>query len=261
MGITGTDVSKEAADLVLTDDNFATIVAAVEEGRAVFDNIRKFLRYLLSSNAGEVLTIFFSVVLAGPLGLSGQGMLVLPLLATQILWINLLTDGAPALALGVDPADPGLMSQAPRLRSEGVITRRMRAGIGLVGVVMAAGTLLIFDAALPGGLIEGPGGIKYGRTMAFTTLMLFQVFNAFNARSEVHSAFRGLFRNRWLWAAVSLSVALHTLAVYVPFLQVAFGTVRLDGWDWARSIAVASSVLWIAEAAKFLTRRLAGSRK
>ncbi len=256
MGITGTDVSKEASDLVLTDDNFATIVAAVEEGRAVFDNIRKFLSYLLSSNVGEVLTVFFSVVLAGPLGLGREGMLVLPLLATQILWINLLTDGAPALALGVDPADPDLMNQAPRLRSEGVINGRMRAGIGLVGLVMAAGTLLIFDAALPGGWIEGPGGMEYGRTMAFTTLMLFQVFNAFNARSLVHSAFRGLFGNRWLWGAVSLSLSLHVLVIYVPFLQAAFGTVRLDGWDWTRSIVVASSVLWAAEAAKLMTRRL-----
>ncbi len=258
MGITGTDVSKEAADLVLTDDNFATIVAAVEEGRAVFDNIRKFLRYLLSSNVGEVLTMFFAVVLAGPLGLGGANMLVLPLLATQILWINLVTDGAPALALGIDPPDPDLMSRPPRPRNEGVIHGRMRAGILLVGVVMAAGTLLIFDAALPGGFIEGTGGIEYGRTMAFTTLMLFQIFNAFNARSPVQSAFRGLFRNRWLWAAVSLSVALHMLVIYVPFLHVAFGTVSLSGWDWARSIAVASSVLWVAELAKLLVRAYGG---
>ena len=256
MGITGTDVSKEAADLVLTDDNFATIVAAVEAGRAVFDNIRKFLRYLLSSNAGEVLTVFFSVVLAGPLGLGRHGRPVLPLLATQILWINLLTDGAPALALGIDPADPDLMSQPPRPRSEGVIGRRMRADIALVGIVMAVGTLLTFDAALPGGLIEGTGGLEYARTMAFTTLMLFQLFNVFNARSEVHSAFRGLFCNRWLWAAVSLSLFLQLLVVYVPFLQTAFGTVSLDAWDWARSIIVASSVLWIVETVKFLTKRL-----
>jgi Ca2+-transporting ATPase len=252
MGITGTDVSKEAADLVLTDDNFATIVAAVEEGRAVFANIRKFLRYLLSSNAGEVLTVFLSVALAGPLGLGGHGMLVLPLLATQILWINLLTDGAPALALGVDPADPDLMRQPPRPRSQGIIDRRMRAEILLVGVVMAAGTLLIFDAALPGGWIEGTGKIEYGRTMAFTTLMLFQVFNAFNARSEAQSAFRGLFRNHWLWAAVSMSVGLQALVIYAPLLQVAFGTVRLSGWDWIRSIAVASSVLWVMEVAKLV---------
>src|SRR5664279_4791580 len=120
----------------------------------------------------------------------------------------------------------------------------MLAGIGLVAVVMAAGTLLIFDAAMPGGWIEGPGGIEYGRTMAFTTLMLFQVFNAFNARSEVHSAFRGLFLNRWLWAAVSVSIGLHFLVIYVPFLQTAFGTVSMSSRDWIRSVGVASSVLW-----------------
>ncbi|MBL0156184.1 MAG: cation-translocating P-type ATPase [Bryobacterales bacterium] len=255
MGITGTDVSKEAADLVLTDDNFATIVAAVEEGRAVFDNIRKFLRYLLSSNAGEVLTVFLSVLFAAPLGLGEHGMLVLPLLATQILWINLLTDGGPALALGVDTPAPDLMSRPPRPRDEGVINRRMRLDIGLVGFVMAVGTLLAFDAALPGGWIEGPGGIEYGRTMAFTTLMLFQVFNAFNARSEIHSAFRGLFQNYWLWSAVSISVALHALVIYIPFLQGAFGTVALSAADWARSVVVASSVLWVVEIVKYLIRR------
>ena len=114
MGITGTDVSKEAADMVLADDNFATIVAAVEEGRAIFSNIRKFLRYLLSSNIGEVMTMFFGVLLADVIGLTaeGGGGVVLPLLATQILWINLVTDGAPALALGVDPADAGVMNEA-----------------------------------------------------------------------------------------------------------------------------------------------------
>jgi len=256
MGITGTDVSKAAADLVLTDDNFATIVAAVEEGRAVFDNIRKFLRYLLSSNAGEVLAVFFAVVLAGPLGLSGEGMFVLPLLATQILWINLVTDGPPALALGVDPASKDLMQRAPRPRSEGVISRGMVVDIAIVGVVMAAGTLLIFDAALPGGFIEGTGGMAYGRTMAFTTLVLFQLFNAFNARSERESVFCGLFCNHWLWAAVLLSVGLHVLVIYVPLLQVAFGTVALSAWDWTRSILVASTVLWTVELSKLVARKL-----
>ncbi len=192
MGITGTDVSKEAADVVLTDDNFATIVAAVEEGRAIFANIRKFLRYLLSSNIGEVMTMFFGVVLAKAIGLHAEGnAVVLPLLATQILWINLVTDGAPALALGVDPADAGLMNRPPRPRSEGVITRRMWAGIFFVGAIMAAGTLLVLDASLPGGLIEGSGDMRYAQTMAFTTLMLFQLFNVFNARSDERSAFRG----------------------------------------------------------------------
>ena len=139
MGITGTDVSKQAADMVLADDNFASIVAAVEEGRAIFSNIRKFLRYLLSSNIGEVMTMFFGVLLAGVIGLDGEGNgIVLPLLATQLLWINLVTDGAPALALGVDAADPGLMNQPPRPKAEGVITRRMWWGIFFVGMVMAA---------------------------------------------------------------------------------------------------------------------------
>ncbi len=134
MGITGTDVSKEAADMVLADDNFATIVAAVEEGRAIFANIRKFLRYLLSSNIGEVMTMFFGVLLSRQIGLKSEGeAVVLPLLATQILWINLVTDGAPALALGVDPADEGLMHQPPRPAGEGVITPRMWRGIALVG--------------------------------------------------------------------------------------------------------------------------------
>src|SRR6185437_5092053 len=136
MGITGTDVSKEAADVVLTDDNFATIVAAVEEGRAIFSNIRKFLRYLLSSNIGEVMTMFFGVLFAKLIGLRAEGnAVVLPLLATQILFINVVTDGAPALALGVDPAEDQ-MKRAPRPRSEGVITRRMWAGIFFIGAIM-----------------------------------------------------------------------------------------------------------------------------
>ena len=129
---------------------------------------------------------------------------MLPLLATQILWINLVTDGAPALALGVDPADADVMTQPPRPRGEGVITRRMWVGIFFVGVVMAAGTLLVLDASLPGGLIEGSGTMRYAQTMAFTTLMLFQLFNVFNARSDERSAFSGLFTNHWLWGAVRI---------------------------------------------------------
>jgi len=256
MGITGTDVSKAAADIVLADDDFATIVAAVEEGRAIFANIRKFLRYLLSSNIGEVLTMFFGVVLADRIGLAaaGGGGVVLPLLATQILWINLVTDGAPALALGVDPAEPGLMRQPPRPRAERVITPRMWRGIAFVGLVMAAGTLLVLDSALPGGLIEGTGDLPYAQTMAFTTLMLFQLFNVFNARSDERSAFVGLFGNGWLWAAVAVSLALQPLVIYVPVLQQAFGTVPLGWTDWLRCAAVASSVLWLRELHKSITR-------
>ncbi len=254
MGITGTDVSKEAADMVLADDNFATIVAAVEEGRAIFSNIRKFLRYLLSSNIGEVMTMFFGVLLADAIGLTaaGRGGVVLPLLATQILWINLVTDGAPALALGVDPADAGLMTEPPRARNEGVITRGMWAGILFVGAIMAVGSLLVLDASLPGGLIEGSGNMRYAQTMAFTTLMLFQLFNIFNARSDEKSAFTRLFTNNWLWAAIVFSLALHVAVVYIPFLQQAFSTVSLSAGDWLLCAAVASSVLWLRELSKIL---------
>jgi Ca2+-transporting ATPase len=257
MGITGTDVSKEASDMILADDNFATIVAAVEEGRAIFSNIRKFLRYLLSSNIGEVMTMFFGVLLAGAMGLSGaadDGGLVLPLLATQILWINLVTDGAPALALGVDPADTLTMTEPPRLRGEGVITGRMWAGIFFVGTVMAIGTLVVLDASLPGGMIEGSGSIAYGQTMAFTTLMTFQLFNVFNARSDEQSAFVGLFSNGWLWAAVGFSLLLHIAAVHVPFMQQAFSTTALSFGDWIVCVGVASSVLWLRELSKAVTR-------
>jgi Ca2+-transporting ATPase len=255
MGITGTDVSKEAADIVLADDNFASIVAAVEEGRAIFANIRKFLRYLLSSNIGEVLTMFFGVVLAKHIGLPTEGgAVVLPLLATQLLWINLVTDGAPALALGVDPADEGLMQQPPRPIGEGVLTPAMWRGIVFVGVIMAAGTLFVFDASLPGGFVDGSGDLSHAQTIAFTTLMLFQVFNVINARSDTQSAFVHLFANGWLWTALVLSLALQVVVVYVPFLQRAFGTVALSGRDWLLCIAVASSVLWLREASKLLAR-------
>jgi P-type Ca2+ transporter type 2C len=256
MGITGTDVSKEAADIVLADDNFASIVAAVEEGRAIFANIRKFLRYLLSSNIGEVMTMFFGVLLASRIGLRAEGTTIaLPLLATQILWINLVTDGAPAIALGVDPADDGLMQQPPRPHGESVVTARMWRGILFVGVIMAAGTLLVLDAALPGGFVQGTGDMRYAQSMAFTTLILFQVFNVFNARSDERSAFTGLFTNRWLWLAVALSVALQFVVLHVPALQQAFGTVGLGAADWGRCVVVASSVLWLRELTKLVARR------
>ena len=256
MGMTGTDVSKQAADMVLADDNFATIVAAVEEGRAIFSNIRKFLRYLLSSNIGEVMTMFVGVVLASAIGLDVHGdVVVLPLLATQLLWINLITDGAPALALGLDPPDSGLMHQPPRPSEERVITGRMWAGILFVGAVMSAGTLYALDASLPGGLVDGAGSLQYAQTRAFTTLIFFQLFNVLNARSDRRSAFDDLFSNRWLWGAIGLSVALQCVVLYTPFLQRAFSTEPLSASDWLFCVVVASSVLWLREAEKLLYRR------
>jgi Ca2+-transporting ATPase len=256
MGLAGTDVSRQAADMVLADDNFATIVVAVEEGRAIFANIRKFLRYLLSSNTGEVMTMFFGVVLASVIGLTpeyGSG-LVFPLSAPQILWINLVTDGAPALALAVDPPDVRMMQKRPRPRAEPVITRRMWTDIFSIGLVMAFGTLLVLEAALPGGVINGSRNMHYARTMAFTTLVLFQLFNVFGTRSEERSALETLFTNRWLWVAVALSLLLQAAVVYTPFLQVAFSTTALNASDWLYCTAVASSVLWFSELRKVITR-------
>jgi len=255
MGISGTDVSKEAADIVLADDDFATIVAAVEEGRAVYANIRRFLRFLLSGNIAEVMTMFFGVLLAGQLGMRGEdGTLLLPLLATQILWINLVTDGAPALALGLDPAEPGLMLRGPRDRKEGVLTRRTWNQVATVGLVMALGTLVVLDASLPGGFIPGTGDVGHARSMAFTTLVLFQLLNAFDVRSEVQSAFTGLTQSRWTWAAVALSVLLQVAVLYLPPLQRAFETTPLSGADWLLCVGVASSVLWLSELAKLVRR-------
>jgi Ca2+-transporting ATPase len=256
MGITGTDVSRQAADIVLADDNFATIVAAVEAGRAVFANIRKFLRYLLASNMGEVMTMFFGVLLADHLGLSAResGTLVLPLLPTQILWINLVTDAAPALALGIEPADPDVMMQRPRPRDESVITRSMWVEVLLSGAIIAAGTLLVLDANLPAGFIAGAGDIAHARTMAFNTLAFFSIFMVFNARSEKRSAAVGLFSNRWLWGAVLLSLVLQAVVIYVPFLQHAFSTAPLSAREWLVCAAVGSSVLWLREASKVVNR-------
>jgi magnesium-transporting ATPase (P-type) len=257
MGVTGTDVAKEAADMVLADDNFATIVTAVREGRAIFSNIRKFLRFLLSSNIGEVFTMFFGVLLAGVIGLDDTGEAVaVPLLATQILWINLLTDSAPALALGVDPPPSDVMRRPPRRLTDRVIDAEMWRGILWVGLVMSIVTLVALDLRLAGGLLGGSGDIDEARTMAFTTLVLAQLFNCFNARSDRRSAFHKLFTNPLLWGAVALSAALQVAVVQLPFLNDAFGTTPLSLDDWLICIGLASIVLWADEAKKLVGRWL-----
>ncbi|HEY2853659.1 MAG TPA: cation-translocating P-type ATPase C-terminal domain-containing protein, partial [Gemmatimonadaceae bacterium] len=200
--------------------------------------------------------MFFGVLLAGRIGLpSEEGGLTLPLLATQVLWINLLTDGAPALALGVDPPDEAFMHRAPRPHKERVITPQMWRGIFFVGLVMAASTLFVIDASLPGGLVEGSGTLPYAHTMAFTTLIIAQLFNTLNARSDMRSAFTHLFRNRWLWGAIALSLILQLFVLYLPPLQRAFGTVALTGGDWLRCAGAASMVLWSREVWKLVARR------
>ena len=253
MGRAGTEVTKEAAKMILADDNFATIVAAVREGRGIFDNITKFLRYLLSSNMGEVLTIFLGVVGAGVIGLQGGGDAVaLPLLATQVLWINLLTDSWPAMAMGVDPQTDDVMGRRPRRRSERVIDAEMWRGVVFLGLVMALATLLTLDLFLPGGLIEGHHDLSTARTAAFTVLVLAQLFNCFNARSATTSAFHRPFVNLWLWGAVALSVSLQVAVVHVGFLNAAFGTAPLSGEQWLLCIALASAVLWAGELRKWV---------
>ena len=263
MGITGTDVSKEAADMVLTDDNFASIVKAIEEGRGIYDNIRKYLIYLLSSNAGELLTMFAGIMLASILGLaSADAALFLPLLAAQLLWINLITDGPPALALGIDPKDPDVMQRQPRPRGTGVLTTYDWWRLAGIGSVMMLGTLAVLDAYYPGGLFTlyasgaSPNAVDetQARTMAFTTLMMFQLFNVFNCRSAWRSAFSGLFENGWLLAAVAASLFAHVLVIYVPFLQAAFHTVALSSFDWLIATAVAAILLLATELAKLVLR-------
>jgi magnesium-transporting ATPase (P-type) len=261
MGITGTEVTRQAARMILADDDFATIVAAVREGRVIFQNIRKALRYLLSSNMGEVLTVFFGVVLADAIGLAAgaTGTVALPLLATQILWINLITDSGPALAMGVDPAVGDPMAQPPRRPGDRVIDGRMWASVLGVGAVMALVTLLTLDAYLPGGWIEGARDLENARTAAFTTLVLAQMFNCLNARSASASAFRDLFVNGWLWAAIALSVLLQVACVQLPPMNAAFGTVPLSPGQWLFCVAMASAVLWCSELAKATIRVWGGS--
>lgn len=252
MGITGTEVTKEAAKMILADDNFATVVSAVRQGRVIFQNIKKFLRYLLSSNIGEVFTVFLGVVFAAALGLEGAGgePVTVPLLATQILWINLITDSGPALAMGVDPEIDDVMARGPRRITERIIRPQMWLAVLATGLVMSLATLLTIDIFLPGGFLEGNDSLEAARTAGFTTLVFAQLFNAFNSRSETASAFRRLFVNKWLWGAVALAVVLQVAAVELPLLQEAFGTASMDAQQWLVCVAMASTVLWADEIRK-----------
>ena len=262
MGIAGTDVAKEAADMILADDNFATIVGAIREGRGIFSNIRKFLRFLLSSNIGEVLTMFFGVVLGSVLGLEATGeAIAVPLLATQILWINLLTDGTPALALGMDAPSDDVMRRRPRRLTDRVIDAEMWLGVLWIGTVMAFVTLLALELRLRGVIVGGSGNLVAARTMAFTTLVFAQLFNSFNARSDRVSAFHRLFTNRLLWGAVGLSALLQVAVVQLPFFNDAFDTAPLGLDEWLICAGLASLVLWAEEAKKLLVRQARRSRQ
>ena len=240
MGITGTDVSKEAAAVTLLDDNFATIVAAVEEGRIVFANIRKYLSFLLSSNIGEIL-LMAGAALAG---------MPLPLTAVQILYVNLATDGLPALALAVDPPDPDLMRRRPRDPRAGVFTRP------LVMLLMAGGIWsAVVNLGLFTWLLKGGRPLPEAMAMTFVSLVLIQFFKAFNFRSDRFSVFRRPFANRWLNLAVGWELALLGVILYTPFLQPPFGTFSFAWTDWVVTAGLAFTVVPILEAVKWLERR------
>jgi len=249
MGITGTDVAKESADMVLLDDNFASIVSAVEEGRGIYDNIRKFVRYMLSTNSGEVLAIFIASVLALPL----------PLLPLQILWINLITDGFPALALTVEPKEQGLMERRPRDPKAGILSGGIGFHIVWVGLLMMVGTLAVFLWALQ----NRPGDPDHteARTLAFLVLTMFQVFHVLAIRVERKSVFtEGFFRNRHLIGAVLLTVALQLLVIYVEPFRGAFRTFPLPAEELLMATLIGSSVFFAVEFEKWIRRRREGAR-
>ncbi len=243
MGITGTEATKEAADMILLDDNFATLVSAVERGRIIYTNIKKFLAYLLSSNVGELLLLLS----AGLLGLP------FPLITIQILWINLVTDGLPAIALGVDPPEPDTMKHPPRRPDESVFTPYVKNIILTVSILMTITLIPLFYLYNP--TFEDTGLLK-ARTVIFTSIVMFEMFNAFNCRSERHSIlYVGPFKNPYLLIAVASSILLQLAVIYLPTLQPYFGTVPLDLTDWLAIIAVSATGLIGVEAVKLLLRR------
>ncbi|HEY3275277.1 MAG TPA: cation-translocating P-type ATPase [Syntrophorhabdaceae bacterium] len=248
MGITGTDVSKQTADMVLTDDNFASIVSAIAEGRVIYSNIRKFVFYLISCNIGEILIIFLAMLFGMPM----------PLKPVQLLILNLVTDGAPALALGLEKGEPDLMDQPPRSTKEPVINGEMAFSAGVQAVVMTALVLGVFAIALG----RYPGNSAYAETIAFTTLCMSELVRAFTARSQYHSVFSiGVFSNKSMnWATMG-SAVLVLFIVYVPFLQPIFDTVSLGVNDWLLMIPFIFGNAIAAELTKIYLRHRMAKRK
>ncbi len=249
MGITGTDVTKEAADMVLTDDNFASIVAAVEEGRGIFGNIKKYLVYLLSCNVGEILLMATAILFGPLLGLPAG---VIPLIAIQILYVNLATDGLPAIALSLDPPDPDIMRQKPRPRHQTIFTAPVLRYLTGAGIWTAFVALGVFLWALNAG--KAP---LEAQSMCFVTLILVQFFNAFNCRSLEHSLFKiGITTNRWLLLAIAWECVMLGLVIYLPVLQGPFNTYSLTFTDWVIAILSASTIFIAAEIYKLIISRL-----
>lgn len=273
MGMAGTDVAKQASDMILIDDNFATLESAIEEGRSIFSNMKKFIGYLLACNAGEVITVFFGIIIlsfvaGASLGASLTLEELLPLTALQLLYINLLTDGLPALALGIDPKEDQAMLKPPRDPNESIFNKHMLSSILLAGSIVGFGTLFIFFLELNLSLdpsqwvikdsnLEITGGtIMKARTMAFTVLIFFQKAMALSSRSETESLFSvGVFRNKALWGSILFTAFIHILVIYLPPLQDIFGTVELSMNDWIVVLLLASTVFFAEETRKFIFRR------
>jgi len=245
MGITGTDVAREAATMILTDDNFATIVKAVKEGRGIYDNMVKFVRFQLSTNIGAILAVAFAPLLGLPL----------PFTAIQLLWINIIMDGPPAMSLGVDPARTGSMDEAPRDPEARILTLRRFGNLFSYGLTMAIGTLGVLYVGLQ------TGELHHATTLAFTTFVLFQVFNVFNARAEKGSTFnRNFFTNRMLWLAIASVILLQILVIHWSPAQAIFHTTALTRVDWLIATGVAASVLILEESRKLLRWALLKTR-
>lgn len=226
MGITGTDVAKEASSLVLVDDNFATIKSAIKEGRNIYENIRKFIRYLLASNVGEILVMLFAMILAFPL----------PLVPIQILWVNLVTDGLPAMALGLDKPEEDVMNRKPRNPNEGVFARGLAWKVISRGILIGAVTLIAFIVIYK----QNPHDLTYAQTVAFATLVLAQLIHVFDCRSEQSIFARNPFGNQYLvWAVIS-SLILMLIVIYYPPLQPVFHTKAIEIRDWLLIIGMAS---------------------
>jgi Ca2+-transporting ATPase len=246
MGITGTDVAKESSDMILADDNFTSVVAAVEEGRVIFNRLRNVIFFLLSTNLGELLALALTIVFVGKA----------PLLAVQIIWVNLVTDTAVAVPLGLEPKVGDELRQPPRHPKVGLLFPGLLLRIGFMATMMGIGVFAIFNWA------QMRMTLAEARTIAFCSVVAFEWFRAFNARSDEYTVFRlGVWRNRWLLMSISVAVMLQLAVVYLPFLQVAFGTVPLALDRWGIVLLGGGSLFVIEEARKALFPRLFSSGK
>ena len=252
MGITGTDVAKETADMVLTDDNYVSIVSAVEQGRVIYSNIRKFVYYLISCNIAEVLIIFIPTAFGKFIfpQMAERGILA-PLTAIQLLWLNLVTDGAPALALGTEKGDPDLMEQAPRPPTEQIINRFMQWGVAVQAVAITATTLLAFNLGLSHSQPE------FAATMAFATLSISELLRAYTSRSERYPLFKiGVFGNKWMNWAVGASLLMILAVIYIPFFNSIFNTLPMGWNEWAIILPLVLVPSIAAELTKWVASRL-----